>query len=62
MKARSDAGKTSLARALAKELNARLVLEQTEDNPFLERFYEDPEKYALSVQLYFLLTETSSAN
>jgi len=49
-------GKTSLARALAKELNARLVLEGVEDNPFLERFYEDPDKYSLPVQLYFLLT------
>jgi deoxyguanosine kinase len=49
-------GKTSLARALAKELNARLVLEGAEDNPFLARFYEDPDKYALPVQLYFLLT------
>jgi deoxyguanosine kinase len=49
-------GKTSLARALAKELNARLVLEGVEDNPFLARFYEDSDKYALPVQLYFLLT------
>jgi deoxyguanosine kinase len=49
-------GKTSLARLLAHELNARLVLEEVDDNPFLARFYEDPEKYALSVQLYFLLT------
>ena len=49
-------GKTSLARALAKELNARLVLEGVEDNPFLARFYEEPDKYALPVQLYFLLT------
>src|SRR5580692_4350320 len=49
-------GKTSLARALAKELNARVVLEGVEENPFLARFYEDPDKYALPVQLYFLLT------
>jgi deoxyadenosine/deoxycytidine kinase len=49
-------GKTSLARLLARELNARLVLEEVEDNPFLARFYEDSEKYALPVQLYFLLT------
>jgi deoxyadenosine/deoxycytidine kinase len=49
-------GKTSLSRLLARELNARLVLEEVEDNPFLERFYEDSEKYALPVQLYFLLT------
>ncbi|HVN28019.1 MAG TPA: deoxynucleoside kinase [Candidatus Binataceae bacterium] len=49
-------GKTSLARKLADALNARLVLEEERENPFLARFYEDPEKYALSVQLFFLLT------
>jgi deoxyguanosine kinase len=49
-------GKTSLARLLARELNARLVLEEVDGNPFLARFYEDSEKYALPVQLYFLLT------
>lgn len=49
-------GKTSLARLLAIELNARLVLEEVDDNPFLARFYEDADKYALPVQLYFLLT------
>jgi deoxyadenosine/deoxycytidine kinase len=49
-------GKTSLARLLARELNARLVLEEVDDNPFIVRFYEDPDKYALPAQLYFLLT------
>jgi deoxyguanosine kinase len=49
-------GKTSLARLLARELNARLVLEEAEDNPFLARFYDDSDKYGLPVQLYFLLT------
>ncbi|HLX38820.1 MAG TPA: deoxynucleoside kinase, partial [Candidatus Binataceae bacterium] len=49
-------GKTSLAQALAQKLNARLLLEEGEQNPFLPRFYEDPEKYAIPVQLYFLLT------
>ena len=49
-------GKTSLARKLADALNARLVLEEERENPFLARFYEDPEKFALSVQLFFLLT------
>lgn len=48
-------GKTSLARLLARELNARLVLEEVDENPFLARFYEDPDKYSLPVQLYFLL-------
>ena len=49
-------GKTTLAEVLARELNARLILEEGEQNPFLARFYEDPEKYAIPVQLYFLLT------
>lgn len=49
-------GKTSLARLLAAEFKGRLVLEEVEDNPFLARFYEDADKYALPVQLYFLLT------
>jgi len=49
-------GKTSLARLLAAEFNGRLILEEVEDNPFLARFYADAEKYALPVQLYFLLT------
>jgi len=49
-------GKTSLARLLATEFKARLVLEEVEENPFLARFYENADKYALPVQLYFLLT------
>jgi deoxyguanosine kinase len=49
-------GKTTLAQVLARELNARLLLEEGEQNPFLARFYEDPEKYAIPVQLFFLLT------
>ncbi|HXN86779.1 MAG TPA: deoxynucleoside kinase, partial [Candidatus Binataceae bacterium] len=49
-------GKTTLAQVLARELNARLLLEEGEHNPFLARFYDDPEKYAIPVQLYFLLT------
>ncbi len=49
-------GKTSLAQMLARELGARLVLEEAESNPFLPRFYEEPEKYAFPAQIYFLLT------
>src|SRR5271169_4076161 len=49
-------GKTSLAQALAKELSARIILEEVDDNPFLARFYEGPDKYAFPLQLYFLLT------
>jgi deoxyguanosine kinase len=49
-------GKTSLALALGREFNARLVLEDAESNPFLTRFYDDADKYALPAQLYFLLS------
>lgn len=49
-------GKTTLAQVLGKELNARMVLEDSDNNPFLPRFYEDPDKYAFPAQLYFLLT------
>jgi deoxyguanosine kinase len=47
-------GKTSLARRLAATLNAQLVLEMAEENPFLERFYRNPRVGALPAQLYFL--------
>jgi deoxyguanosine kinase len=48
-------GKTSLARMLARHLGARLVEERVEDNPFLERFYEDMGSFRLQTQLVFLL-------
>jgi len=49
-------GKSSLAKLLAEELDARLVLEDVEENPFLQKFYEDREKYAFQAQLFFLLS------
>jgi deoxyadenosine/deoxycytidine kinase len=48
-------GKTALARRLATEFGSRLVLEQVDENPFLKRFYENPEQHALQAQLFFLL-------
>ena len=48
-------GKTSLAELLSKELGARLVLEDFEDNPFLADFYNDPERFGFQTQLFFLL-------
>ncbi len=48
------AGKTSLAKLLAERKNARIVLEEFEDNPFLPKFYEDRERYAFQTQLAFL--------
>lgn len=47
-------GKTSLARRLADSMNGALILERPEDNPFLERFYQDPRSGALPAQLFFL--------
>lgn len=47
-------GKTSLSRRLANALNAELLLELPEGNPFLERFYQNPAQHALATQLFFL--------
>jgi len=47
-------GKTSLARALATHLDAGLVLERADENPFLERFYRNPRAGAFATQLHFL--------
>ena len=48
-------GKSSLAEILAEGLGARLVREDPGGNPFLASFYRDPQRYALSAQLFFLL-------
>jgi len=47
-------GKTALARRLADSLSADLVLEEFEENPFLERFYRDGRSAALPAQMFFL--------
>lgn len=49
------AGKTTLATLLAEKLNAELVLEQFEINPFLEKFYQDRRRYAFQTQIFFLV-------
>ncbi len=49
-------GKTSLARLLADRLDARLLLEKHDENPFLEDFYKDPARYSFQTQLFFLLS------
>jgi deoxyguanosine kinase len=48
------AGKTTLATRLSEEFNAKLVLEQFADNPFLPKFYEDKERYSFPLELSFL--------
>ena len=48
------AGKTTLATLLSRHYNARLVLEEFADNPFLPKFYEKPEQYAFPVELFFM--------
>jgi deoxyguanosine kinase len=48
------AGKTTLAHLLSKHFNARLILEQFADNPFLPKFYENPQQYAFPLELFFM--------
>jgi deoxyadenosine/deoxycytidine kinase len=48
------AGKTTLAHLLSKHYNARLILEQFADNPFLPKFYENPKQYAFPLELFFM--------
>lgn len=48
------AGKTSLARRLGERLQAETLFEQAESNPFLARFYQQPERWAMATQLSFL--------
>lgn len=52
-------GKTSLTTLLAEELNARLILERAEENPFLTDFYKDPARYRFQTQMFFLLNRFS---
>jgi deoxyadenosine/deoxycytidine kinase len=49
-------GKTTLAKRLARSLSASIVLEVVEENPFLAKFYDDPEAWAFQTQIFFLLS------
>ncbi|MDZ7763912.1 MAG: deoxynucleoside kinase [Melioribacteraceae bacterium] len=49
------AGKTSLTKKLAERLDANLILEEFETNPFLEKFYDDRKRYAFQTQMFFLI-------
>ncbi|WP_370392488.1 2-amino-4-hydroxy-6-hydroxymethyldihydropteridine diphosphokinase [uncultured Winogradskyella sp.] len=48
------AGKTSLATKISKDFNAKLILERFADNPFLPKFYKEPERYAFTLEMSFL--------
>jgi deoxyadenosine/deoxycytidine kinase len=48
------AGKTTLASRIADQFNARLILEHFADNPFLPKFYKEPDKYSFPLELSFL--------
>jgi len=51
-------GKTSLSRRLAETFNYELLLEKSDENPFLERFYQNRREHALATQLFFLFQRT----
>ena len=48
------AGKTTLSQLLSQHYNAKLVLEEFAENPFLTKFYENPKQYAFPLELFFL--------
>jgi deoxyadenosine/deoxycytidine kinase len=48
------AGKTTLTKLLANHFNARIILEQFADNPFLSKFYQNPQQYAFPLELFFM--------
>lgn len=56
------AGKTSLAMKLSSEMKSEIILEEFEENPFLEKFYRDPDNYSLQVELSFLLDRIRQLN
>jgi deoxyadenosine/deoxycytidine kinase len=49
-------GKTTLAKLLSREYKTKLALEDIDGNPFLPQFYENPERYAFTTQIFFLLS------
>jgi deoxyadenosine/deoxycytidine kinase len=49
------AGKTSLAKRIGERLNAKLIMEQFDNNPFLENFYNDRKRFAFQTQMFFLI-------
>ena len=55
-------GKTSLSKRLSNDLNKELIIEGFMDNPFLEKYYNNPERYALNVELTFLTDRCRQLN
>lgn len=55
-------GKTSLCRRIAATLDVELLLENAAENPFLASFYDDPKRYALATQLFFLFQRSAQVN
>ena len=55
-------GKTSLSKKLSEDLNKNLILEGFKDNPFLEKFYKDPKRYVLNLELTFLVDRCRQLN
>lgn len=56
------AGKTTLSTLLARQLDARLVLEAFSDNPFLPKFYAEPERYGFPLELFFMAERFKQLN
>lgn len=56
------AGKTTLSKMIAEEYNAKLILEQFADNPFLPKFYKEPDKYSFQLELSFLAERYQQLN
>ncbi len=56
------AGKTSLAKKIAKDFNAKLILERYADNAFLPKFYKEPERYAFTLEMSFLADRYQQIN
>ena len=56
------AGKTTLAHLLSQKLHAKLILEQFADNPFLPKFYENPQQFAFPLELFFMAERYQQLN
>ncbi|MDX9882282.1 MAG: deoxynucleoside kinase [Prolixibacteraceae bacterium] len=56
------AGKTTLAQMISRDFNAKLVLEQFADNPFLPKFYREPDKYSFPLEMSFLAERYNQLN